>query len=266
MPVRDEPLQAADRQRALEAAPRALALARRVAGTTQRADERRRIQHQLERLLVFPAADQRDVPVGPDARRAGEAARRFPVTLDDRLLGHCLRERDVRRPAGHQVRVELVRHRDRAGLLTQLAAGAGRLVHVARLLAHGGVEPAVPVGRDPTDLAVGERRDVRVVNGARHLRRGDAAGAVQGREDLAEQDHLPAHAGFLLHEQHLVAHVAELQRGLHAADSGADDQDVVLHRSTHFGRPELGQRVRELLHVPGELLGADGTDGGHPHA
>ena len=57
--------------------------------------------------------------------------------------------------------------------------------------------------------------------------RRDAARAVQGGEDLAEQDHLAADAGFLLHQQDAVAHVAELQGGFHAADAGPHDQDVV---------------------------------------
>ena len=84
----------------------------------------------------------------------------------------------------------------------------------------------------PVDLAVGLRGDVRVVDRRGHLRPGDAARAVQRREDLAQQDHPSADARLLLDEQHLVAHVAELDRRLHAADAAADHQDVVVHRGS----------------------------------
>ena len=113
----------------------AFALARRVAGTPQRTDERRRVEDELEGLLVFAAADQRHVPVGLDAGRAGERAWRAAGALDDRLLRHGLRERDVGRAPRHEVGVELVGHGHGAGGLAQRAAGAGRLVDVARLAA-----------------------------------------------------------------------------------------------------------------------------------
>ena len=118
-------------------------------------------------------------------------------------------------------------------------------------------------GLDALDLAVGQGRDVGVVDGRRHLRRRDAARAVEGREDLAEQDHLPADAGLLLDEQDPVAHVAELEGGLHAADPGADDEDVVVRHDRTADGPKLGQRLAELLDVPGERLRADRADGGH---
>ena len=76
VPVGDEPLDPADRDRRLELAAGALALARRVAGAAERPDERRRVQDQLERLLVLAAADQRHVAVRLDPRRAGVDARR----------------------------------------------------------------------------------------------------------------------------------------------------------------------------------------------
>ena len=76
-----------------------------------------------------------------------------------------------------------------------------------------------------------------MVDRGRHLRRGDAAGAVEGREDLAEQDHPSADAGLLLDEQDLVAHVAELEGGLHAGDAAADDEGVVV---SHQLAPGLG--------------------------
>ena len=54
----------------------------------------------------------------------------------------------------------------------------------------------------------------------------------KGGEHLAEQDHLAADAAFALHEQHLVAHVAQLEGGFHAPDAAADHQSVVLHAAS----------------------------------
>ena len=88
---------------------------------------------------------------------------------------------------------------------------------------------AVAVAADALDLGVGEDVDVGVVDGRSHLRRGDAARTVERGKDLAEQDHLAAHAGLLLDDEHLVAHVAQLERGLHAADAAAHHESVVLH-------------------------------------
>ena len=86
---------------------------------------------------------------------------------------------------------------------------------------------------DGRHLRLGQDGDVGVVSGRRHLRGRDAAGAVEGGEDLAEQDHLAPDRRLLLDHQHAVAHVAELDRGLHAADPAADDQRVVGGRDLH---------------------------------
>src|SRR5664279_2067875 len=73
--VGDEALEAADRDCRLEVPAAAFALARRVARPSQRADQRRGVQDQLERLLVLPGADQGHVAVCLDARGAGVDAR-----------------------------------------------------------------------------------------------------------------------------------------------------------------------------------------------
>ena len=233
--VGDEALEAADRQRALELAARALALARRVARAPEGADERRRLQDQVERLVVLAAAHACDVAVRLDARRALVGARRDAFAADDGLLGHRLREGDERRPPRHHVGVVLVRHGDVAGHLALAAAGAGGLVDELGLLldpgevAGGAVAVAVAaVAADGLHLGVGHHVDVGVVDGGAHLGRADAAGAVERGEDLAEQDHLAADARLLLDDQDLVAHVAELERRLHAADAAADDERVVV--------------------------------------
>ena len=137
--VGDEALEAADRQRALELAARALALAGRVAGAPERADERRRLEHQVERLVVLAAAHARDVAVRLDARRALVGARRDALAADDGLLRHRLREGDEGRAPRHHVGVVLVRHGDVAGHLALATAGAGGLVDELGLLADLGV-------------------------------------------------------------------------------------------------------------------------------
>ncbi len=211
VPVVGEALEPADRQRPLQRAAGALGLARGVAGPTEGAREGRRLEDELECLLVLAAADQGDVAVGLDAGRTRVRAGRAAAAVDDCLLRHGLGKGDVGGPPGDHVGVELVGDGDGAGRLALLAARAGGLVDEAGLAPDPGVELPVPVALDPLDLAVGEGRDVVVVDRGRHLRRGDAARTVEGGEDLAEQDHLPADAGVLLDDEDLVAHVAELQ-------------------------------------------------------
>ena len=226
--VGDEALDPPNRERALERAAGALALARGVAGATQGADQRRRIQDEPVGLLVFAAADERDVPVRLDARRARIGTGRRALALDDRLLRHGLRERDVGGSAGDQVVVELVGHGHGACLLAELAACTGHLVYEPGLLADGRPDHAVIAARDLVHLRVRHRGDVGVVDRGRHLGGRDAARAVQRREDLGQQDHPAADARFLLDEQDVVAHVAELERRLHAGDAAAYHEGVVL--------------------------------------
>ncbi len=227
--VGDEALQAADRQRAFELPARALLFARRVARASERTHERRRLEHQIERLVVLTAAHTGDVAVRFDAGRALVGARRDALACDDSLLRHSLRKGDVRCPPRDHVGVELVGHGDVAGHLALATAGAGGLVDELGFLRDPGVVGAVAVGADALDLGVGHDIDIGVMDGGGHLRRGDAARAIECREDLAQQDHLAADAGVLLDDKDLVAHVAELERRLHPADAAADHQSVVLH-------------------------------------
>ena len=229
VPLGDEPLETPDGDRPLELAAGARGFARGVAGASERPHERGRLQHQLERLLVEPAADQRHVAVGLDAGRAGIDAGRGAGTLDQGLLRDGLREGDVGRPPGDHPAVPLVRHGHGAGLLALPTARARGQVHETRPAVDLDVETARSIAGDSRDLRVGRDGHVRVVGRRRHLRGRDAAGAVEGREDLAEQDHPAPDARLLLDDEDAVAHVAELERGLHAPDSAADDQDVVVH-------------------------------------
>jgi len=238
--VGDEALEAADRQGAFELAARALAFAGGVARAPERADQRRRLEDQVERLLVLAAAHAGDVPVGLDAGRARVGTRRHALAADDGLLRYGLREGDERRPARHQVGVVLVRDRHVAGHLALPAARAGGFVHVLGLLLDPRVVAdrslAAAVGADALDLGVRQHVDVGMVDGRRHLGGRDATRAVECGEDLAEEDHLAADAGLLLDDEDLVAHVAELEGGLHAADAAADDEGVILvGRTRHLG-------------------------------
>ncbi len=228
MLIGNEALDPADRERALERTAGAFALARGVAGATEGPHQRRGIEHQPVCLLVLAAADERDVPVRLDARRARIGAGRRALALDNGLLRHGLRERDVGRSAGDQVVVELVRHGHGAGLFAELAARTGHLVHEPGLLTDSRLDHAIVAARDLVHLRVRHRGDVGVVDRGRHLGGRDAARAVQGGEDLAEQDHPAADARFLLDEQDVVAHVAELERRLHAGDAAAYYEGVVL--------------------------------------
>ena len=137
--VGDEALEAADRQRAFELAARALLLAGRVAGAPREPTQRRRLEHQVERLVVLAAAHAGHVAVRLDARRALVGARRDAFARDHGLLRHRLREGDERRPPRHHVGVVLVGHGDVAGHLALAAAGAGRLIDELGLLPDLGV-------------------------------------------------------------------------------------------------------------------------------
>ena len=130
--VGDEPLEAADRHRPLQAAPGALRLAGRVAGAAEGPDQRSGLGDQGEGVLVRAAPHQGHVAVGLDPGRAGEAAGRGAGTLDQGLLRYRLGEGDVGGPARDHLAVELVGDGHRAGHLTEPAAGAELLVDEAR--------------------------------------------------------------------------------------------------------------------------------------
>ncbi len=236
MGVGQEALDAPDVDRALQARPRAFGLAGGVAGPAQAAHQRGGVGDELEGLLVLAPAGERHVPVGLDARRAREGAGGSALAFDHGLLGHRLGEGDVGRPARDQVGVELVGYRHAADHLALTAARAGRFIHEAGLPLDLGPEAAV-LPLDALHLCVGEHRQVGMMDGGSHLGSGDATGAVERGEDLAQQDHPPADAPFLLDHQDLVAHVAEFEGGFHAADAAADDQSVVLHAACSLEAP-----------------------------
>ena len=160
------------------------------------------------------------------------AAEDAVIRIEDGKLWDGRTEGDVDGASGTHVALEGVGHIHRAGVLAESAADAGHLVHVAGLAGDGGRE--APVDRlQPVDLRVRPDGDVVVVGRRGHARRGDAAGAVHGGEDLGQGDHLAADAGLSLDHQDLAAAVRQVQRCLQAGDAAADDEDVMVWRLPH---------------------------------
>ena len=153
VPVRDESLEQLDFRSVADFLSRALGLARSVAGSPQASDERRILHDQVERLLEIPPPRERDVAVRLDAGGARVGARRRALAVDDRLLRHGLRKRDVRGAPRDEIEVEIVRHGDRADLLAVLAAGAFGEIDEGGLLHDRRLEGPVAVPADILDLA-----------------------------------------------------------------------------------------------------------------
>ena len=152
----------------------------------------------------------------------------LPAALDQRLLRHRLRERNVGHAPAHQVVVVFIRHRYGAIHLTLATARTGVEIDIGGLLVQVDLEGAVAIARDLIHFTVDQRRDVGVMRRGRHLGRHDAARAVERGEDLAQENRLPANAGAFLDQQHAVAHVAQRRGRLHAGHAGTDDHDIVV--------------------------------------
>ncbi len=154
------------------------------------------------------------------------------ISIEDRELRDGRAEGDVDGATGTHAALEGVGHIHRAGVLAEPATDAGHLVHVGGLAGDGGGE--APVDRlQRIDLCVRPDGHVVVVSRRGHARGGDAAGAVHGREDLGQGDHLAADAGLSLHHQDLAPAVRQVQRRLQAGDAPADDEDVVVGSLVH---------------------------------
>ena len=61
----------------------------------------------------------------------------------------------------------------------------------------------------------------------RHLGGGDATGAIQGRKDLGEPDHLAADGGVFFHDSHREILVGEIEGRLQPGDAPAQDEGVI---------------------------------------
>ena len=88
----------------------------------------------------------------------------------------------------------------------------------------------------------------------------DTGGAVQRGEGLVQLGHLAADGGLLLHDVHVEARVGDVQRGLDAGDTAADDQRPLGHGA--FAGGQGGVQV-DLGH--GGLAEDDGLFGADGH-
>ncbi len=146
---------------------------------------------------------------------------------------------------GTQIPVKWAGNGDRTFVFTLAAAGAFALIHIARLLQYGNIE-ACAVFIHRLHFAVGEKLDIGMMRHSRHFRGGDAGTAIEGREDLAEGDHLAADAGFALHKGNLETLVAKVERGLHPGNPAADDECIYL-KIVHACAPWRLKRPREQV-------------------
>ena len=124
LPVEGEALQVLDCERLLHETAVALGLAGVVADPA--ADHRQRVPHpnQLGGFPEAPLGDERHVTGGLLADRAGLAAGRALLLVDQVGVRHGLREGLVDGRALLEHQVEGVGHLDRAHLLARLAGGA----------------------------------------------------------------------------------------------------------------------------------------------
>jgi hypothetical protein len=61
-----------------------------------------------------------------------------------------------------------------------------------------------------------------------HLWGCDTAATVQGREDFAESDHLPANAGFFFDQGYLIPLISQIKSGLHPRYSTSHNKSINL--------------------------------------
>ncbi len=84
------------------------------------------------------------------------------IRIEHRYLGDSRAEGDVDRATSAHVALELVRHLDGTGVLTQATADAVVLIDIGGLARDGGVKATVP-GHQRVDLGEGPHVDVVVV-------------------------------------------------------------------------------------------------------
>ena len=146
------------------------------------------------------------------------------LAVDDRLVGHGLREHGVDGgPEGHLL-VEL-----RGNLLhralgdADAAAGALGVVHAGGLASHLDLELANAAAHF-FHLVIGEQLDVGVLGHLDHLGRQDAGRAIQRREGLVQLGHVAADRLVALDQVNLVTGLGDVEGRLDAGDAAADDE------------------------------------------
>ena len=123
-----------------------------------------------------------------------------------------------------QAGVEGVAARDGADGGAVAAAGALVDIDVARVLADDGAEVA-RLAVHALDIGAGHDLDVGVAARLHQVGREDAHGAVVGGEGLVELRHAPADGRAVLDQVDLEPGRRQVERSLHAADAGADNQN-----------------------------------------
>ncbi len=144
--------------------------------------------------------------------------------VDDRVLGHGLREGSIDRLAVSQAGLEdIVDDFLRAFLPADAAAGAVLGLDIAGALLDGDGEIAdIPIHF--LDLGIGQQGDVGVVANLNHLGCQDAGRAVEGGEGLVKLGHMPADGRFALHQVDRESRVRDFQGSLDAGDPATHDQ------------------------------------------
>ena len=139
-------------------------------------------------------------------------------------LRYCLCEGDVYGTSVVHTQVEFVGHLLLGALFgTQTASGALGFVYVSCFLSDLDGEVAHK-SADRFHFGVGVDLDLFVLCTFHHLRGEDTCRAVKGREGLVDLGHLAADGGLLFHDVHFKSGFRNIQSGLDACDTAADDK------------------------------------------
>ena len=222
-PVGHKPLQGHDVDRLVHLAAAAGVLAAVVADPPADGGEGVVFQDGAVSVGVASLGDEGHVALGALVDGAGVTAGRCAQLLDGVGVGDGLGIELVDGMPFGEAAVEVVQQSDGAGGRAIAAAGALLHVHVAWMLLHGNGE-VTRLAFDALHVGAGKQLDVQMPPHLHQLGRHDAHGAVVGGEGLVELGHDPADGRGLVQQVDLEAGFGQVQRGLHAADSGADDQ------------------------------------------
>ena len=147
--------------------------------------------------------------------------------VDGSNLRHCLCKGDVDGVAGVHAHIELVCNLLLGALLgAETAARAFGLVNVASLATDLCLE-VTNVALYGFDFTVCVDGDLLVLGSVYHLGGQDTSGAVQRGEGLVKLCHLAADGGRLLNDVYLKSCLGNVQSGLDAGDTAANDQGAL---------------------------------------
>ena len=266
--VRGEAFQLADGHGLVPLPPPAGRFAGVRADPAQDPGQRQPLHDQADGFPVLALPDELDVALHVDPGRTGGHAGGPVIFVDAKGDGHGLGKGAVNGTPQGKPFVPEAGHGHGADLGAFAAARAGVFAHVPGLAADLDGVVADKTGH-LLDFAVGEEFDVWILGHLDHLGGADAGRAVQGRKGLVELEHVSADGGRPLDQVDLVPGISDVQGGLHAGDTAADDHDVRMDRYLPGGQglviidPADGRRgqtlglARRLVFVlghPGDLL------------